>query len=57
VRSVSIGDSRGKIINQRKVPGLEMGNPKKAIRKLAAAARKLIDETDFDASQIGRAHV
>lgn len=52
VRSVSIGNSRGEIVNQRKVAGLDMENPRKAISQLTAEARELIDETEFDASRL-----
>jgi len=52
VRSVSIGNSCGEIVSQRKVAGLNMENPRKAISQLTAAARELIDETEFDASRL-----
>lgn len=52
VRSVSIGNCRGEVINQRRLAGVDMENPDIAIKQLATAARKLIADTDFDATRL-----
>lgn len=52
VRSVSIGNCRGEVISQRKIAGLDIGNPEKAIRQLSMAARDLVADTDFDSSRL-----
>lgn len=52
VRSVSIGNSRGEVISQQRVSGVDMENPEKAIQRLSKAALELIAKTDFDHSRL-----
>lgn len=52
VRSVSIGNSRGEIIEQRSIEGLDLADPHEAINRLSIAAKELVETSNIDSSRI-----
>lgn len=51
-QSISIGDSRGKIIAQRRIDGLDLNDPAATVAQLARAADDLVRATKTDPARI-----
>ena len=52
VRSVSIGNSRGEIIERHSIEGLDLADPREVIDRLSEAARELVEASNVDRSRI-----